>query len=685
MPCRSAAGCAVILLAAGPIHAGSPEWAKPFLANPVPEGGYISEKDKWVSLRTEIQVAVSDDGHLVRTFRQVLAPTGDEARELTVALEYDSEEQDLVEPSLWVPGAFGYKPVKMQKASVDIPDLDLEMLQSGRSRFITTKEIEPGERAILTWQVVDKRAFPGEDIIWPFGVYPCARLSFRVEAAAGSASPQVFYVEPGSSVAPRAIEGEHVLESLPASRHLIRGGDPWLPTPLTALPFFLVRASPVGEKGWPALSTRVAGLFEESLASDTERGWITMAKQLTAGAATAEEKTALLAGFVQSLTYRNVQWGIGAYKPESPSESLRSGSADCKGKALLLQAFLADAGVESVPVLCRIGPNYQEEPAMPTVRAFNHVVLAIRQPGTGARPATMSEGPGAGWLLFDPTDPVSTLGQPPQNLEGSHALWLDARAGDLFEVHTSEPGRRLVHADLDVDLSSEESASFRLTVGGQSSIAAGLSAGKLHQEDKERFRSRLQQILAAAAPGVIVEEAVFHPPDHLAGAPPRVVLRGRIPSSLQPLGGDMFTLASPSALISLALDIPALAARQAPEAEAEKVVIPPEWKPERCCQASAASLGAKIHVTLPEGWSVQAGPRIPPLDAPWLKAQVGADPDWTIEIEVRRGRFPPDSADRRKEDLARLSSLFRQPFIIATGDSAASARRSDLPSAPGGT
>ncbi len=682
---RFAAGFAVFLLAAGPILAASPDWAKPFLALPVPEGGYISEKDEWVSLRTEIQVAVSEDGHLMRTFRQVLAPTGNEARELTVALEYDAEEQDLVEPSLWVPGAFGYKPLKMQKASVDIPDLDLEMLQSGRNLFITTKEIEPGERAILTWQVIDKRSFPGEDIIWPFAVYPCARLILRVEKGAGGALPQVFYVAPGSGAPPRAIEGELVLENLPASRHLIRGGDPWLPTPLTALPFFLVRASPVGEKGWPALSSRVAGLFEESLAGDTERGWIATAKQLTAGAATADEKTALLAGFVQSLTYRNVQWGIGAYKPESPSESLRSGSADCKGKALLLQALLAEAGVESVPVLCRIGPNYQDEPALATVRAFNHVVLAIRQPGIGARPATISEGPGAGWLLFDPTDPVSTLGQPPQNLEGSHALWLDARAGDLFEVHTSEPGRRLVHAELEVELTSAEKASFRLTLEGPSSIAAGLSAGKLYQEDMERFRSRLQQILATAAPGLIVEEAAFHPPDHLAGAPPRVVVRGLIPSPLQPLGGEMFTLASPSALLSLVLDIPALAARQAAEAEGDKVEIPPEWKPERCCQASAASLDAKIHLTLPAGWSVQAGPRIPPLDAPWLKALVGTDPDWTIEVEVRRGRFPPGSADRRKEDLAKLSSLFRQPFIIETGGTAASARGSDLPSALGPT
>ena len=66
---------------------------------------------------------------------------------------------------------------------------------------------------------------------------------------------------------------------------------------------------------------------------------------------------------------------------------------------------------------------------VPTLLAFDHVVLAIHLPESAAEPGALTGGPGEGWLLFDPTDSLATLGLPPSNLEGSSGLWLGPGGG----------------------------------------------------------------------------------------------------------------------------------------------------------------------------------------------------------------------------------------------------------------
>ncbi|HXI02095.1 MAG TPA: hypothetical protein VNI57_02855 [Candidatus Saccharimonadales bacterium] len=668
MRLRAAVAAVALMVAAGGPEAAGPDWAKPLLEKPVPAGGYIAESDAWVSLRTEIELGISPQGGLVRTFREVLAPTGTKSKSLTVALQYDAAVQDLVEPAVWVPGAFGYRQVKMKKASVDLPGLEAGTLGSGRNLFITTKEIEPGEKAILTWQVSDKRPFPGEDVIWPFGLYPTSELVIHAGTGGAAGEPEILYVEPGAATA-RVVEGDLRLESLPAYRHVYSAEDPWLAAPLTALPHVVARVTPPGDRGWETVSTRVAELFSGSLAGDAGRAWVKAAKDLTAGAETPAARTAAFAAFVQSLTYRNIEWGMGAFRPETPSESLRTGSADCKGKALLLQALLSEIGVESVPVLCRIGPNYEEPPSVPTVLAFNHVVLAIRDPSAAGKPAALTEGPGKGWVLFDPTDPAATLGLPPRNLEGTPALWGAPQGGGLFTIHTAEPGAQLVRATLQEELAEEGQASFRLRVEGPSRMATALGSGKLHEADSDALRGRMQQVLATVSPGLTLEKLDYSPPDHLDARAAVVEMQGKIPSPLQPLGGDLFTLASPTALLSLVLDVSQLAGK-APSTDAKDTIeTKPEWKAGRCCQVSSIGFEATARLSLPEEWRIQAGPAMADLDAPWLRSRVASSPDWSFLAEIPRGRFEPGSDVKRRKDLEKVAALFRQPFLLEKGAS----------------
>ena len=646
------------------LHAASPDWAKPYLKLPVPEGGYIAEDDEWVALRSEVDIGTSPQGGLTRTYRQVLAPKGSKARRLTVILEYDGVVQELVAPTVWIPGAFGYKKLNLKRVGVDIPDLDADMIASGRNLFITTTEIKPNKKAILTWQVIDKEPFPGEDVILPFGPYPAAEFSIRPLALPQEASLQLMFVEPRTNSAASLLEEEFVLKRMPALRRFYDRSDRWVAIPLGALPHFFVRTGGGGEPRWRDLALKADALFQLPLDLDAERPWAATARRLTQDAPTTGEKAARLAGFVQSLTYRNVAWGVGAYRPEPPSETLRTKSADCKGKALLLHALLSEVDIPSVPILCHVGPNYRDVPVVPTILAFNHVVLAIETPGGAQLPAALTEGPGEGWVLFDPTNPLSTFGLPPPTLEGSQALWLDADAGDPFTVKTKVPGSWSVRATLDVALDGPQEAAFDLFVEGYSGFTSTLAGKKIYQEDPERFRRRCQENLRSIAPGIVVKEAQFHPPDHQTGQKARLELRGRIPTPFQEVGGQLFTLASPVSLMGLVLGVPASGFKRGFTPDDEPVELPEGWRPERCCESFTSHLSGEITLSLPAGWSIKARPEIRSIDAPWMKAQIENDPGWAVTVELRRGRFAPGSQEQRLRDLNAVASVFRQPFLV---------------------
>ena len=104
------------------------------------------------------------------------------------------------------------------------------------------------------------------------------------------------------------------------------------------------------------------------------------------------------------------------------------------------------------------------------------------------------------------------------------------------------------------------------------------------------------------------------------------------------------------ALLSLVLGIPDLKDNRHKPTEETEIEVPEEWRPERCCQAFTRSLDGRIALSLPEGWTIQAGPKIAALDAPWMSTRVESGTDWTFELELRRGSFPPGSEEQRRKD-----------------------------------
>lgn len=643
-------------------QAAMPDWAKPYVSRPVPQGSFVGDSE-WVALYSEVEIGAKASGLLRRTYRQVLAPVGGKPRSLVLAVAYDSVLQELKAPQVWIRSAGGTRTLKLAESTLDMPTLVAAGTNSQRLRLAGTEMLAPEERAILEWEVSDREPLLGGDLLLPFDFYPAGELVVR--AAPGARQPRLLWVEPGEGErAPTVREGEVVLREVPAFATVYRE-DPWLATPLYALPHVVILRGQEGKPEWPALAAEAAALFRDALAAEPRSAW----EPTAAGLATGRDAVPRMASFVQSLTYRDIAWGQGAYRPDPPGEVLRTRSADCKGKVLLLQALLGEAGVESVPVLCQASPAYQDEPAVPTLRAFDHVVLAVRLAGAEAWPGALHDGPGQGWVLFDPTDPMAVFGLPPSNLQGRPCLWLGPEGGRLFPVHTRQPGCRRVEVALDVKLACSGEARFDLKAVGASPLA--FAESYLRQGDAERFRQHLQQVLGQVIPGAVLSEASFQEPDHQGRQPTRLEIKGTIPAALLPVGGELYTLLAPTALVGQALGIPALGYRREEAGpKKEKGGAPLAWQVTPRFQGESFCLQGGISLSMPDGWSVAAQPGLRPITAPWLAASTVESPAWSVTAEIPRGRFEAGTAQQRLADLNALATLFRQPFLLNRPDRA---------------
>jgi hypothetical protein len=150
-----------------------------------------------------------------------------------------------------------------------------------------------------------------------------------------------------------------------------------------------------------------------------------------------------LAGFAQhDVRYVAIEIGVGGYKPHSASDIFNHRYGDCKDKATVLSAMLAQIGVKSYYIIVNAtrGVVTKETPANPG--AFNHMILAISLPEASySKPMpAMYEHPRLGHLLiFDPTNDVVPFGQIPYYEQDNYGLLVGEQGGELIHMPLSPP------------------------------------------------------------------------------------------------------------------------------------------------------------------------------------------------------------------------------------------------------
>jgi len=141
--------------------------------------------------------------------------------------------------------------------------------------------------------------------------------------------------------------------------------------------------------------------------------------------------------------------------PETSVEVARKHYGDCKDLACLFIALARRAGFKGHPALARIqeGPIRESELTGPPRDRFDHVIVALSLERSLNLSAEV-ETPTGRYLLVDPTDPFTPLGQLGNAHRGSRVLICLAASGQWATV----PAGAILPGDLDIQLTGRADA-----------------------------------------------------------------------------------------------------------------------------------------------------------------------------------------------------------------------------------
>jgi hypothetical protein len=139
--------------------------------------------------------------------------------------------------------------------------------------------------------------------------------------------------------------------------------------------------------------------------------------------------------FVQDqVRYTGIEIGTSSHAPARPEVTLERRFGDCKDKAVLLVALLAEAGIQADPVLVDTEARDTIREHLPSAVAFDHVIVRVRLDDT--------------WFYVDPTlehqaGPIATR----EPLAYGAGLPIALDADGLVEI----PRRQAPNPDVEVD------------------------------------------------------------------------------------------------------------------------------------------------------------------------------------------------------------------------------------------
>jgi len=150
-----------------------------------------------------------------------------------------------------------------------------------------------------------------------------------------------------------------------------------------------------------------------------------------------------LAGFAQhEVRYVAIEIGVGGYKPHTAGDVFTHRYGDCKDKATVLSAMLAQIGVKSYYVIVNASRGVVNKDSPPSPAGFNHMILAISLPEAsyGNPLPAMYEHPTLGHLvIFDPTNDFVPFGQIPYYEQDNYGLLVGEKGGELLHLPLSNP------------------------------------------------------------------------------------------------------------------------------------------------------------------------------------------------------------------------------------------------------
>jgi hypothetical protein len=270
------------------------------------------------------------------------------------------------------------------------------------------------------------------------------------------------------------------------------------------LAYFPPAGNSANSESWESL-----GRWYSALTADRRTAGIEVsarAHELTSGKSDFDGKVRALASFLQSdVRYVAIEIGIGGYQPHAANDIFRLRYGDCKDKATLLSSMLQEIGIHSDYVLINTARGVIK-PELPSA-LFNHAILAIELPAddrTNAYRAVVLSNTGKKYLIFDPTDTFTPLGELRSDLQDNYALLIAGSLGELIHTPLLSPDANTFLRTGHFTLTAEGALSGEVIETSSGDHASRSRAALIHSNDSQRLQ-HVEQSLNRSVQGFTLQ------------------------------------------------------------------------------------------------------------------------------------------------------------------------------------
>lgn len=424
-------------------------------------------------------------------------------------------------------------------------------------------------------------------------------------------------------------------------------GGPWQQWSWTLGPF----AAAANEADAPGFTERVAYLHASSFANWNEvvrwyQGLLQgalpargadplireLAQRLAQGRDTPEAQVRAVYDFARSqVRYVGLEFGIHSIKPHSAREVAQRQFGDCKDKATLIAALLAELGIEAQVALVRTADNGRLADGVASLGVFNHAIAYV---------------PSLGWWL----DATATHHGPlelPAGDGGGMALLIHEGRAKLEELPGPELDEQSNQLETDVTLDGKGGAQLQWR-----GLWRGLGAAEARRLLANGTRKdKLEDELAGRWPGLKAEAVQATGVDPL-GDEVTAQLQGRV-AALGRKQGDGWVL------VPLRPDRPWQERLARAESRKTELILP-----------APLNLSETVRLHLPPGWRATGTGEKQKIT--WdgasfsLQAQVLADGvELRAHLELPERRIAPEDYGRFRAWLGQVDAALRAEVAVA--------------------
>ncbi|HEY1805351.1 MAG TPA: DUF3857 domain-containing protein [Terracidiphilus sp.] len=265
---------------------------------------------------------------------------------------------------------------------------------------------------------------------------------------------------------------------------------------------------------WRAFGAWYANL--EAHRSDPTPEITAQAQQLVAGAPDFYTKLKDITEYIQKkIRYFVIERGIGGYQSHPAMDIFRNRYGDCKDKTTLLISMLQAIGIQAyyVPVDDRRGVVDPDAPSL----FGNHMITAIEIPADVKDPrlqAVVATKDGNRYLIFDPTNERTPVGNLPSYLQGGYGILAAGSASQIVALPVLPPETNGTNQTGTFTLSPDGALTGTVDTSHSGPEGADYRLFLKYTDEKER-REFWEKLIAHDLPGVVLDSFQFVQPSDL--------------------------------------------------------------------------------------------------------------------------------------------------------------------------